>query len=1123
MKTFFSILISLTILAIVYFFIDFSNLSKKAEQPVYGERYEKWLLDRYKDPATGKIPDNIRRLELNFAKNLQLNNSLRSKNSHIQAKNEWGSRGPYYIGGRTRALALDVNDENRILAGGVDAGMYLSTDGGSTWVKTTKNNQFPSVTTIAQDTRPGKQNIWYHGTGERLGSRVFGNGIFKSTDNGNSWFRLNSTVNGSIGSYDNAFDFVFRVKTNPKAPLDRDEVYAAVSNGGIFRSTDGGLAWEPVLGGGVSNNLSAFTDIEITPKGVFYATLSSNSFGATKSIVKGIFRSTNGTDWTNITPKDFPPTFNRTVIGVNPQNENTVYFLAETPGYGLHTTNSQRQDLWHSLFKYEYIKGDGADSNGKWTNLTQNLPNPELVRHQMNSQGGYDLLIKVHPADSNIVYIGGVNLYRSDTGWQTKDFKIVGGTCPTEDCNYKYRYDNHHADQHTLIFSPSNPNITYTGTDGGVHKTLDNKATEPEWISLNNGYLTTQFYCVALDHATESNALVGGLQDNGSIFTANGDSKAQWYEVLRADGFHCAIADSNKFILTSQNSSYAPGIKIFLTKVDENGKLIKGARIDPIGGKEFIWNTPFALDPNNNNRLYLAGGRTVWRNSDLSKIPTFDFPNSGWKTITKTDSTSIGWTELKNTSVDITDSNEQRITAIAVSKIPANIVYYGTNDGKVYRLDNADKGNPAPVNITGNLFRADSYVSSISIDPEDASKLMVCFSNYNIESLFYSTDSGNSWTTVGGNLETTYFDSSVPPAINTIKIIKNNGRTAYLAGTTIGLFITTYLNGNGTVWSQEAINNVGYKNVFSVDYRPIDSYTVIGTYATGVYGTHLDNLPQPPTSLSLISPNNNTKNLDATVTFKWGASPDAYFYQLQVATDKDFQNIIYEKNDIGTTEQKVTTLHKGYRDYYWRVAAINSGGISNFSETWTFQTGLGSPNLLFPKDETKNIGDTVNLVWEKLGSDDVTTYKVQIGANGFFTKIVDEAVTSESNHTFENLERGKRYFWRVRAHTNSDTSEYSDRFSFTTSPPTSVDRDELQGSVKIYPNPATNFIMINLSSIKSIVKNISIYDQRGRLLKTYINENTDISKIDIRHLQSGEYFLKIQFDDFTISKRFIKL
>lgn len=1122
-----TLLLAVCTIAVAYYFMDLSPDKKADNQPEFTKKYQQWLIDRYKDPATGEIPANVRQLELQFAREMKKNNPDFIKNGRVQSLNNWTSRGPYYMGGRSRAIALDMDNENRILAGGVDAGMWLSTDGGANWKKTTTATQLPSVTTIDQDKRPGKHNIWYHGTGERLGSRVNGDGIYKSTDNGNSWFRLESTVKGSVGIWDNPFDFVYRIRTNPNAPNDKDEVYAATSVGGIFRSEDGGVVWEPVLGGGVSNSLSLYTDLEVTTKGVFYATMSSEGTGGSTSLVKGIFRSTNGKDWVDITPSNFPKNYNRVVIGIDPKNENSMYFLGETPEFGLKTKNAQNMDLWHSLFKYEYKSGDGAGQNGKWTELTDNLPNPELVRHQMNSQGGYDLLIKVHPIDSNVVYIGGVNLYRSDTGWKTKDFKVIGGTCPDDDCDYTYRYNNHHADLHTMIFMPSNPNISFTGSDGGIHKTLDNRSASTDWISLNNGYLTTQFYSLGIDHATKSGDIVAGLQDNGSIFTSDFDSKSIWNDVLRGDGFNCAIADSSKFLITTKNSSYAPDINIYKSVVSKDGKILKAARLDPIGGKDFIWNTPFVLDPNDNNKFYLAGGRTVWRNSDLSKVAMIDFPATGWKDVVNPDSISTEWTELTKTSVDPTDTLTERITAISVSKNPANIVYYGTNNGKLYRIDNADKGNPEPVNITGTGFVRNSTVSSIAIDPDDASKVLVAFSNYNIQSIYYTTDKGVSWTAIGGNLEGNILNSGTGPAVNVVQILKYNGKKAYMAGTSIGLFVTSYLNGEGTVWDQEAEQTIGYNNVFTLDSREIDGYTAVGTYATGAYATYFTSFPAAISSkVSLVSPLDNTSNVIQSQNFKWNSVSGAFYYKLQVATDSKFENIIFDKSDITATENEIKNiLSLGYKTYFWRVAAVNSGGISQYSEVWQFQTGLGAPNLISPPNQSTNIPSSVKVTWESFPVDAVN-YRVQIAANSFFSKVIDEGVTLDNNYIFDNLEKGKKYFWHVKAYQGGDSSEYGEKFSFDTEPLTSVDNKQLEKSISLYPNPATNYVKIDLNKLGTIPKSIKLYDSQGKILRSFdykIRSSEMNYDFDVRDLQSGQYFIRLQFEKFTISKRFVKL
>ncbi|MGB2698421.1 MAG: hypothetical protein WBD28_11270, partial [Candidatus Zixiibacteriota bacterium] len=124
------------------------------EDPHARARY-KWLLLR--DPATNEIPRDIGRRELALVKNL----AQQTMGQNLAVTTEWIARGPRNIGGRTKALALDVTDESTILAGCVSSGMYKSTDGGAYWTKTTAPDQLHSVSCIAQNKAPGKDSIWY--------------------------------------------------------------------------------------------------------------------------------------------------------------------------------------------------------------------------------------------------------------------------------------------------------------------------------------------------------------------------------------------------------------------------------------------------------------------------------------------------------------------------------------------------------------------------------------------------------------------------------------------------------------------------------------------------------------------------------------------------------------------------------------------------------------------------------------------------------------------------------------------------------------------------------------------------------------------------------------------------
>ena len=124
---------------------------------------------RLADPNTHRVPAGIRSKELTFSRQISENTA----NQRVTEQN-WAQRGPFNIGGRTRALAIDISNEQVILAGGASGGMWRSENGGTTWSKTNSEDLVQSTTAIVQDTRTGKTNTWYYGTGELRGNTAAG-------------------------------------------------------------------------------------------------------------------------------------------------------------------------------------------------------------------------------------------------------------------------------------------------------------------------------------------------------------------------------------------------------------------------------------------------------------------------------------------------------------------------------------------------------------------------------------------------------------------------------------------------------------------------------------------------------------------------------------------------------------------------------------------------------------------------------------------------------------------------------------------------------------------------------------------------------------------------------------
>ena len=956
-----------------------------------------WL--RLRDPATGNIPRGMRTRELSFAATLPTKEFLLSK-SDKQARRDvvetlnWAPRGPVNVGGRTRALAVDITNVNMLLAGGVSGGMWRTVNGGTSWLKVTNVSDIQSVTCLAQDKRSGKTSTWYYGTGEIVGNSAAesgapfrGDGIFKSTDNGISWTLLSSTSTGVPQTFDHMFDYVWNVATDASNGTD-DVVYAA-TYGGINLTTDGGNSWTPVLGS-LSNN-SYYTDVAVTTTGVAYATLSSDG-----TTTRGIFRSTNGTTWTNITPGGWPSTYYRIVIGIAPSNENEVYFLGETSG----------GTLGHSIWKYAYVSGDGSGSGGAWVNRSANIPAFGGSVGDFDSQGSYDLVIKVKPDEDSVVYIGGTNLYRSTDGFKTSATTAwIGGYSTLNDVSL---YPYQHPDQHALVFSPVDPSVLYAGDDGGVQRSADDLAGTVSWISLNNGYLTSQFYTVAIDHGTAgNNIVVGGMQDNGTWFTNTASSATPWVDVFGGDGTYSAIADGRtSYYVSAQNAD------IYRFVLDNNGNYSQWARVDPTGGSGYLFVNPFALDPNNTKMMYLAGGLYVWRNTDLTAI-----------TLYSKNTTTKNWTKLTNSSI-----GSGTITALGVSKSSANRLYYGTSDGRVMRLDGANSGNPSPTNVTGSNFPSGGYVSCIAVDPTDWGQAIVVFSNYNVVSLYSTTNAGATWTAIAGNLEQNPDGSGNGPSCRWAAIVPGSG---YLVSTSTGLYSTATLNGSSTVWAQEGSGMIGNVVVDMIDVRQSDKYVVVGTHGNGVYAASFP--PLIPLAPSLVSPADGAGNQPISLVLSWSSSAGATSYHLQVSTDSLFGSTVVDDSTIVPTSRSIGGLANS-TTYYWRVGAKNSSGLSPYSSRQSFTTIIAapmSPLLFSPADGFASQPTTMLLSWHPAAL--ASTYRLQVALDSFFTTlVVNDSTLSDTSRSVGSLANGSAYFWRVSAANVGGTSAFSSRRWFST-------------------------------------------------------------------------------------------
>ncbi len=847
------------LLAAVYLFPQSQRpIVQTKDDPQARQAYE---FNRIKNPYTGLVPQDIREKELAYV----LSPEAGLQNMQKAVSINWMQRGPWNVGGRTRALALDLTNNNRIIAGGVSGGIWISTDGGTSWTKATiiDDAHSPAVTALAQD--PSNPQIWYYAGGEYLGNSASetgasyrNGGVYKSTDGGLTWTKVYSS--GNLTVFDSYLDYVWNMKVTTNGTL------LVAAYGGILRSTDGGQTFSIVIDSDPNNYgyYSRCTDIEIATDGTIYAVLDINGQNY------GVFKSTDdGQNWTNITPSSF--NVHRTVLATAPSAPDTLYVL------GYKSTDATGTESF-SFWMYD-------NNSGTWDDRSANIPALGGQTGNFDSQGGYDLVIKVKPDDPNLVYIGGTNLFFSTDGFSTSNNTYWAGGYTPQNNSYA-NYTNHHPDQHSLVFDFTNPAILYSGHDGGISKTTNSTDTQTntygetvDWVSLDNGYMTTQAYAVALEPTGNfANILIAGFQDNGTWITDNTNLQTEWVRFLSGDGAFCEIAPNRKIILeSSQNGS------TYADLYDDNGNYLGWAYASPnLNDPLFI--APFALDPSG-NILYYLDDTIVWRNADLYTNLSNNISNS---------SPPAGWTQMTNTAI----TGGDYFSAVSVSTSPANILFLGTANGHVYKILDANTGDPNPTEITGSNFPTGAYVSSIAVDPADANNLIVTFSNYGVQSIFYSSDGGSTWLDVSGNLEENPDGSGNGPSVRWAAILNYNGTKNYFVGTSTGLYRSDNIT-SGT-WTQEAGNIIGNVVVDMVKTRSADGTIAVATHGNGIFTGQLASatsfINTTPTQDLKIYPNPVSNGI-ATITL-----PEAYGKLLIFNTNGQ---LVYHSTPI----EKKHTLH----------------------------------------------------------------------------------------------------------------------------------------------------------------------------------------------------------------------
>lgn len=770
-------------------------------------------LDMQKDPRTGIIPKDQKKKEFENALLARQNTSVSGRNS-----SSFISRGPSNLGGRTKAFAQDLSDPtgNTMLAGGVSGGVYRTINGGDSWVKVSPNDEIHNVTTISQDPRAGQQNVWYYGTGEFSGNSAGlieiypGFGVWKSTDNGITWNQIPETVtNNDFNVFDNFIDFIIDMQVHPIT----GDLFIAVT-GKIYRFDGTNLNVELEIPGGATG----WTDVQITSAGRVYGAIQGNRANG------GVWTSVLGTgSWTRIAENGTPTGWNATgriTLGIAPSNENIVYALYNNGKNNNPPTSPQKEaDLW------QYNA-----TNTSWTNYSTKLPDEDGAAQDSSGndpfsiQGGYDLVVSVKPDNQNFVTIGGTNVYKINDITADATFTRIGGYASNDGyALYSAGQVDHHPDIHVLFFDKNDPNVLYTGSDGGIHKTTNILQSGTIWTNLNNNYQTYQYYHVNMLNESGSDYVLGGAQDNGT--TVGGlsatDPEPTNPQITNLTTMRNYFGGDGAAVAVAKDATG----DIIIYSASQNGRMLRGNNrnvtrvITPTGSSsQFV--TYFYMDPENNKTIYYAGQGNIYRTTNAENV------------------ISGNWTNLGGFQFG------EKITTFETSPGAYNpatsYLLVGGKDGNIFRV--MDPQNIANTNsgvkisppglVSDPINGGGQYASDIAVHPTNPDIAMVTYSNYgaNIKNIFITqnlTSATPTWTEVERNLNA--------HSIRAASITMAGGQLRYYVGTARGLYSST--NPTSQDWALEAPNTVGLAVVSSLVYRASDDKLLMGTHGNGMFET----------------------------------------------------------------------------------------------------------------------------------------------------------------------------------------------------------------------------------------------------------------------------------------------
>ena len=771
------------------------NLNKKERLklglPPNAYYEQRWELTM--DPNTGRpMPERAMKIQEGLREE-----RLNQRGGGGDDFSPWIERGPNNIGGRTRGIMIDPNDNThrRVFSGGVSGGLWVNndiTDSNSSWTLVPGIGANISVTSIISD--PNNSNTFYIGSGESYTSGdAIGRGIWKSTDGGVTWSNIFGGPDGTVtngGQFVNGIFYVNDIIARDVGSTT--ELYASIAGAffgdssspsnfhglnqqGLYKSTDNGATWNRISILESDNSPSNPNDLELDLNNNIWLTTTRSSFGNNGG---KIFRSTDGNTFTLI---NTIPNARRTELEPSQINVNTFWVLANVGG-----------------------QADIFRTTDAFTTFTQiNEPNDAdagiLATDFTRGQAFYDLVIEADANDR--LYVGGIDWFSSPNNGNTwvqisrwNTFGNLGNlSVPVV-----------HADQHAIVFVPDNQNQAIIGNDGGVYyaSSLNQSSFMTNTIRpRNTNYNTTQFYYGTIDNTGGSNGddIAGGTQDNGTPISINSNGNINSFqEPFGGDGGYTEIDDSGQYMIQSffrndhrwvnypSNLTQRTDISTLGPDNAQNGSFINEAELDK------------SLDILYTNAS-IGGTFRIERISDF--LPGQTREN----------------TFITNGQIDASPS-ALKISPFTTS---SSKLYVGLRNGRLLRIDNANV-TPSFSTISGGNFVGS--ISDIEFGTSEQ-EIFVTLHNYGVNSVWHTSNGGSSWRNIEGNL----------PDLPVECILQNPLRTQELIiGTKLGVWRTGDFTATNPVWVQ-SFNGMSDVPVVDLDLRPTDNTILATTHGRGFF------------------------------------------------------------------------------------------------------------------------------------------------------------------------------------------------------------------------------------------------------------------------------------------------